>query len=111
MGTGDQKIEGRERKYHAKMARAIARKGETLLDLDDHMNDPREPGARYTELRLKLDSGDDADVLAILKRETGEGKEIAFHYGQSVSAALEGLAGRLKNGSLKWREDTPYERG
>lgn len=109
MGTGDQRLEAREKKYHAKMAQQIARKGEVLLDIDDQVDNPRDSGIRYTDLRVKLEVGDGEEVLAIIKRERDGLKEIAFHYGPSVGTVLEGLVGRMKNGSLKWKEDVPYE--
>lgn len=108
MGTGDQRVEDKESRYHKKMARQIAKKGEVLLDLADQLDDPRADGVVYTELRVKLDTGADDEVLAVLKRDGVGGKEIAFHYAQDVGAVIEGLVGRLKNGSLKWREDKPY---
>ena len=108
MGTGSNTLDQREARYHKKLAKQLARKGEVLIDLDDQLSDPRQDGVMYTELRVKLDADSDDEIMAILKREGVEGKEIAFHYAQSVGAALEGLVARLKNGSLKWREDVPY---
>lgn len=110
MGTGSDALEARESRYHKKMAKQIAKKGEVLLDLDDQVSDPRDDGVRYTELRVKLDIGEGEEVLGIMKREGPEGKQITFHYGQSIGVVLEGLVARLKNGTLKWREDKPYER-
>lgn len=108
MGTGDQTLEARESRYHKKMARQVAKKGEVLLDLDDQFDDPRQSDVVYTDLRVRLGDGSDPEVLVILKRTRAGEKEIAFHYAQGVGAGLEGLVGRLKNGSLKWREDKPY---
>ncbi len=109
MGTTKNELERREERYHKKMAAQIAKKGEVLLDLDDQLANPHEDGVLYTDLRIKLDVGYDADYLLIVKRIRGDEKEIAFHYGSTVGAAVEGLVGRMKNGSLKWREDKPYE--
>jgi hypothetical protein len=49
------------------------------------------------------------NVLLIVKAETPEGNIIAFHGGEDLASVVIGLVNRLDNGSIKWKEDKPYD--
>ena len=45
------------------------------------------------------------ELLIILVADTPEGPVVAFHQVDDLSGLWKGLWGRLRNGSLRWRED------
>lgn len=108
--SGDKIIaEARERKLLKTAETLVGRYGEALLTLQDHIEDPRESHDYITEVRLRVRYGSEGDILVILKAEGARGKTIAFHSGDTVPECVQQVANRLKNGSLKWKEDIPYE--
>lgn len=108
MGTGDVLREAREKKLLKTAENIRSRVGEAVLTLDDYVTDPRDTEAYIKEVRLRIRFDDEGDVQGIVKREGENGKEIAFHNGDSLAQTLQGLANRMRNGSLKFREDKPY---
>lgn len=82
--------------------------GLSVADIErarDHQGDDR---PEVVELRIKCDVADVEGVLVIIKG-THEHKEVvAFHRDDDVVNALRGVGNRLRNGSLKWREEKPY---
>lgn len=109
MGTGDNLREARERKLLKQAESMRARIGESILTIEDHIHDPREGQMHLNEVRLTVRYDSVGDVLAMLKRSDGTVKEVAFHSADTISEVVSGIASRLRNGSLKWREDKPYD--
>ena len=57
------------------------------------------------ELKIKCDPSDEQGVLVMAKAYTEDGYVVGFHRGESVVEAVTGMARRIVNGTLKWRED------
>ncbi len=108
MGTGDNVREAQQKRLLKAAESYVCRLGESVMYLALAVEDP--PGGErwLKEIRFKVRYGVEGDVLVIVKAEGGSGNEIAFHSGDRLDDACQGLASRLRNGSLKWREDKPY---
>ena len=79
--------------------------GVAMGDIDryrdiDHLDAPT-----LLEIRVKCDPADDMGVLIVVKALSDDGPVVAFHRGESVVEAIQGASRRLKNHTLKWRED------
>jgi hypothetical protein len=58
------------------------------------------------ELKLKRFESQDAKLLLVMKAYDVDGRPVvAFHAGNNVLDVLAGAMRRLRNGSLKWKED------
>lgn len=102
------KAQEREDSATKAAARLVAKLGARVEQLDRYIQDPPDNERFITEVRFKVRYGDVGDVLGVLKADTPDGKVIAFHSDDTVAEVLSGLVNRLNNGSIKWREDTPY---
>jgi hypothetical protein len=80
-----------------------------LANLEVYRDEIQEGRPTLTELRFKCDPEDDQGVLAIVKGYQGSQWFVAFHRADSLATCVAEVGNRLRNGSLKWREDTPYE--
>ncbi len=111
MGTGDNAREAQEARLLQSAERHVCRVGEALMYLALCVEDP--PGGErwLKEIRLKVRYGSEGDVLAVIKAEGTEGEQVAFNSGDRLDDVIVGLASRMRNGSLKWREDRPYGEG
>ena len=85
------------------------RVGEYMLALDRLKWEATEKRPMVTELRIKCDPEDDAGVLCIIKAYTPHEKVISYQREDTVWEALVGVSKRLKNNSLKWKKDVPYD--
>ncbi len=97
---------GRSDRAFKKWQEALAR---GLGYLDMYREDIQEDRPTITEIRLKCDPDDEAGVLAVVKGYVGSEWFVAFHRTESISSCITEVGNRLRNGSLKWRKDTPYE--
>lgn len=57
------------------------------------------------QVNIKCDPADEQGVLVMAKGYTEKGYVVAFHRGETVVEAVVGMARRLGNGTLKWKED------
>lgn len=111
MGTGDIAREAQEKRLLKAASTYIGRLGEAVMYLEQYIQDPKDDTTFITHISFKVRYGSEGDILAVLRAETGEGKVVAFHSGDRLDDVVLGLASRLRNGSLRWREDTPYGDG
>lgn len=100
--------EVRERKLLRRAMKLQERMGESVLTLDDYITDTGGHNRYVVEIRFKVRYADEGDILIVVKRAGEGGKEIAFHSADTLGEAVISLANRMRNGSLKWREDKPY---
>lgn len=110
--ASDPNEEKEDRKYQASIRaadRLLARMGKRLEQLDRWADDPPDGETWITEVRFKTGSAFDEGVLAMIKVERGAEKLLAFHVADGLGEALVGLVSRLENGTLKWKEDKPYD--
>lgn len=107
-------VVAREAKYNAsqKAANNLLRKlGARLEMLDRWVSDPPSGDLFIVEVRFMVRYSTVGDVLAVIKGVSGGEKVIAFHSDDTVTEALTGMVNRLNNGTLKWKEDKPYDKG
>jgi len=58
-----------------------------------------------TTIRLRAPSVEGGEWLAVVKATTENGNIVGFHGGTGLGDLVSGLANRLNNGSIKWKED------
>lgn len=90
-------------------ARLLTKLGTRVEQLDRWIQEVPDDYHHIIQVRFAIRYSTVGDVLAMVKATTDDGKEIAFHSDDTVSEAMTGLVNRLNNGTLKWREDTPYD--
>ena len=56
-------------------------------------------------ITFRCDGDPRGSWLAIITGDDGSGPVVAFHSGDGLTATIEGLAAKIRNGSLKWKED------
>lgn len=80
--------------------------GRALGDVDKYQKLGHVAQPELYDLRVKCDLSDEQGFLVIAKGFTEKGYVIAFHRGETVVEAVVGMSRRLKNHTLKWKEDT-----
>jgi len=112
MGRASDPKERREDKKYAasqKAAESLLNKlGVRLEQLSRFVDDPPDGETFITEIRFKVNAGWDGGTLMIIKATIGGEKVIGFHGDEGLAETLAGGVNRLANGSMKWKEDTPY---
>ncbi len=109
MGTGDLVREAKEKKLLKSAENYVGRLGLAVISLDDNITDTPDGEHFVNEIRFKVRYDEQGDILVVVKAFGGPGKTIAFHSADTVAEGLLGLANRLTNGTLKWKEDKPYD--
>lgn len=79
--------------------------GRALGDIDKFQETGHVDQPELYELRLRCDQSDPQGYLIIAKGVAEAGYVIAFHRGENVVEAIVGMSRRLKNHTLKWKED------
>jgi hypothetical protein len=105
---GQQQDEPRTRgsdKAHDKWLMGIAL---GVVSVENYVEAIQEERPTLTEVRIKCDPDDEQGVLVILKGYLGSQDYVAFHRDSSFTSAITSAGNRLRNGSLKWREDNGY---
>ena len=96
----------------ARLIAADRRKEElesSVAKLSEWLENPGDGETYVTQLTVKPNWGDDGDCFVIMKALIGGEKRIAFHGGNVLSDAIIGVMKRLLNGTMKWKEDKPYD--
>lgn len=99
----------REDKNRKGAERLIERIGRAIVRLDVWAMESPDDERYVVGINIKVRYDDQGDVLIVVRADAANGPEVAFNTGDTISAALTGLANRLDNRTLKWREDTPWE--
>lgn len=79
--------------------------GVSLGDLDRYRDTDHLQAPVLTEIRVRCDPEDAQGVLIVAKGLSEDGHVVAFHRGETIVEALQGMARRLKNQTAKWRKD------
>lgn len=79
-----------------------------LGNIETYQSEIQEGRPTLVSFRIKCDPDDEKGVLLIAKGYQGSQAFVAFHGDVTVTSAIVGFGNRLANGSLKWREETPY---
>lgn len=76
-----------------------------LANLDWYREEIQEERPTITGLVIRCDPGDEEGVLVVIKGYEGTVWKVAFHRADTISAAVSEVGNRLRNGSLRWKED------
>ncbi len=90
-------------------ARLLTAIGSSLERLDRFIVEVPDDEHHIRSITIKMRFDDVGDILLMVKADSGSGPKIAFQAAESVAACITGIVNRLDNGSVKWREDLPYE--
>jgi len=102
----------RDSQREAQEDRRLQRIGVSVDWLDQAFAGPTRQGAEYRGLTVRPPKPGSAEFLLVIRGEDAEGGPlVAFHSATDLSSALEGLAERLRNGSLQWRVDEYAKKG
>jgi len=112
MGRASDPHERREEKRSAASARAATRMLTELAvkieQLSRFVDDPPDGETFLTSIHFKVGGSWDDGVLAVVKANVGGLDMVGFHGDDTLMECIRGLGNRVVNGSMKWREDTPY---
>lgn len=86
---------------------ASARVGNELAWLGRH-SDVLPGGVVVVELRLKVSSDDAVEHMAVVKGWVDQTQVVAFVTAPELDTLAHLVVAKLQNGSMKWREETPY---
>jgi hypothetical protein len=89
----------------ANYARAMVRLAEAITDFERQADRLSESDLLITSMTIRCPGFDRGDYLLVLRGTTPDGAVVAFHNAPTLWETLEGAVNRLKNGSLKWKED------
>ena len=101
-----------EKKYEASKraaTRLLERLAVKVEQLSRFVDDPTDGETYIQVIIFKMNAGWDGGVLAVVKATIGGEAMVAFHSEGTLDECMVGLASRLMNGTMKWKEDTPYE--
>lgn len=80
-----------------------------VLRTQHYIREIQEERPTLIEVRIKCDPDDERGVLVILKGYLGNQDMVAFHRDENYAAAVTSVGNRLRNGSLRWKEDHGYK--
>lgn len=69
------------------------------------LDQPDVTGFHLKQIRIKCDLKGGGGWMAVVTALTPNGDQVAFHRGDDFREALEGVLSRIRNGSLKWKDD------
>ncbi len=85
--------------------RQLVKASEALMSLEDTLSWYEDEEKWVYSIRVSMPSEDRDEYLGVIKASGVEGDQIAFHQGGTYLETLVGVAQRLKNRTLKWRDD------
>lgn len=91
------------------LKKLLEKLGWSLLHIEGYVEAIQEDRPTLVGFRVKCDPDDEQGVLVIGKGYLGSADMVCFHRDVTVSDAVSGFGNRLRNGSLKWREDHGYD--
>lgn len=62
-------------------------------------------GVYVKSIRLRAPQNPEGEWLAVVSISTENGGKVGFHSAEDLTAVLSGLSNRLRNGSIKWKDD------
>ena len=79
--------------------------GKGWIDLTDALERLAEKEIWVDRITMRGDWDGQTDMLIVLAAAGTEGRVVAFHNVEDAITVWKGLAARIRNGSLKWKED------
>jgi hypothetical protein len=86
----------------------IKRLGKAMIFMDEVMSAAADDDIRLVEVRVRPAGSGEGEYLVVVKADTPYGRQVGFHSADVPSEALRGAMERIRNKTMKWREDTPY---
>ena len=105
MAGKDNDVPGNAVLSAALLGRQVERLGIAALRMDAHLEKLQEQGIEVKALRFVYRGGVRGEVLCVVTAHTENGGIVAFHNGDTFGEVMKGIAARMGNGSLKWKED------
>jgi len=97
-----------EDKYEREFRRYAGRIGLVMMALDEMMDAKEFDEMNIREIRVKQNSDGSPGVLVVVKAVVEGRMLVGFSQGMTTSEAVSSAVERIKNNSMKWREDKPY---
>ena len=76
-----------------------------VTNIEAYQQAIQEEKPTLTSFTVRCDPDDEKGVLLVLKGYIGSKWYVAFHGDTTITMAMSGAGNRLRNGSLKWKED------
>lgn len=105
MAGKDNDVPGNAMLSAALLGRQVEKLGIAALRMDAHLETLQDNGIEVKALRFVYRAGIRGEVLCVVTAQTESGGLVAFHNGDSFGEVMKGIAARMGNGSLKWKED------
>lgn len=90
----------------AEYQRQMVKSAEQLMRLEAVLDRLDEQGTFVLGMSIKVKGFDRNDYLVVLRAQVGNERVVSFHTGDTFLEAVRGMAARLENGSVKWKEDS-----
>lgn len=90
---------------HAAYLRQMVRQAEALLDLERTVEHMFEEEWHVRGITIRFPQDDRPEYLAIVRLDGRSGKQVAFHNAPTLLEVIVGVANRLKNRSLQFKDD------
>ena len=105
MAKKDGEVPGNSLQSAINVERMLLKQARPIMILSDRTDGQRHPDYTLKEVRVRAPAELSGEWLGIVKADFDGTPCIGFHGGDSLLDCLKGLASRLNNGSMKWRED------
>lgn len=79
--------------------------GKSLMQLAESLSKMNSGTERLVALKLRAPKGPGGEWLAVVSTLVDDERFVAFSSGVDFVVCLQTLGARLRNGSLKWKED------
>lgn len=90
------------------LQREMVKLAEALYRMDSSIEKALGKGEQVRSIKMRAPGRAGGEWLAVMTVDTKEGAFVAFHSAEGYVECLKGLATRYCNGSLKFKEERPY---
>lgn len=97
-----------EKRALDQLARRRQRLQLLLMMLDEWMRGEDAQGMRVNEIRIRTGRDRGGEHLIVVKASFEGRQFVGFHSGNDVEEVLQGALERVKNNTMKWRDDVPF---
>jgi len=106
---GDTDIPGNAMGSQAAYVRQMLRQSEALLGFEDDVRRLDEADMFILTVSVRFPHGDRSEYLAVVRVDGAGGRRVGFHNAPTYLETLVGVVNRLKNGSMRFKEDVYAE--
>lgn len=104
-GVVYEEIPGNAAGSHAAYVRALVRVAEALLDFEQTAERLFEEDVHIRGMSIRMPDDDRPEYMAVVRVYEGGVKKVGFHNAPSFSEVVVGVVNRLKNRSMKFKDD------